>query len=69
LQIGVVGAGAVGCYYGGLLARAGHNVMFIGRRTHVDAINTHGLLLESQNLKGYVPPKRRHTQAPSPRPT
>jgi len=31
--------------------------MFIGRRTHVDAINTHGLLLESQNLKGYVPAK------------
>lgn len=48
MQIGVVGAGAVGCYYGGLLARAGHDVMFVGRRTHVDAINSHGLLLETQ---------------------
>ncbi|WP_370164787.1 ketopantoate reductase family protein [Bradyrhizobium diazoefficiens] len=57
MQIGVVGAGAVGCYYGGLLARAGHDVMFVGRRTHVDAINSHGLLLETQNFTGYVPAK------------
>jgi len=28
MQIAVVGAGAVGCYYGGLLLRAGHDVTF-----------------------------------------
>jgi 2-dehydropantoate 2-reductase len=55
VQIAIVGAGAVGCYYGGLLARAGHDVMFIGRQTHVDAINVHGLLLDTQNFKGYLP--------------
>src|SRR5262249_49184182 len=46
---------AVGCYYGGLLARAGHEVTFIGRRTHVDAINAHGLLLDTQVFKQYFP--------------
>ena len=57
MQIAIVGAGAVGCYYGGLLARAGHDVIFIGRRPHVDAINSHGLLLETQSFKGYLPAK------------
>ena len=55
MQVAVVGAGAVGCYYGGLLARAGHDVTFIGRRTHVDAINAHGLLLDTQVFKRYLP--------------
>ena len=52
MQVAVIGAGAVGCYYGGLLLRAGHDVTFIGRRTHVDAINAHGLLLDTQVLQG-----------------
>ncbi|OSJ34997.1 MULTISPECIES: ketopantoate reductase family protein [Bradyrhizobium] len=55
MQIAIVGAGAVGCFYGGLLARAGHDVLFIGRRVHVDAINSRGLLLDTQNFKGYLP--------------
>jgi 2-polyprenyl-6-methoxyphenol hydroxylase-like FAD-dependent oxidoreductase len=42
MHIAVVGAGAVGCYYGGLLLQAGHAVTFIGRQPHVDAINAHG---------------------------
>ena len=37
-RIAVVGAGAVGCYYGGMLARAGEPVMLIGRPAHVEAI-------------------------------
>ena len=43
----VVGAGAVGCYYGGMLARAGAPVTLIGRPAHVQAIERHGLLLET----------------------
>jgi ketopantoate reductase len=31
MKIAVMGAGAVGCYYGGMLARAGHDVVLIGR--------------------------------------
>jgi 2-dehydropantoate 2-reductase len=30
-KIAVMGAGAVGCYYGGMLARAGREVTLIGR--------------------------------------
>jgi len=31
MKIAVMGAGAVGCFYGGMLARAGHEVVLIGR--------------------------------------
>ena len=37
-RIAVVGAGAVGCYFGGMLARAGASVQLIGRRATVEAI-------------------------------
>ena len=57
MQVAVIGAGAVGCYYGGLLLRAGHDVTFIGRQTHVDAINARGLLLDTQSFKGHLPAK------------
>ena len=48
MNIVVLGAGAVGCYFGALLARAGHNVTFIGRAAHVAAINAQGLVLETR---------------------
>jgi 2-dehydropantoate 2-reductase len=57
MQVAVVGAGAVGCYYGGLLLRAGHDVTFIGRQPHVDAINAHGLLLDTKSFNGRLPAK------------
>ena len=57
MQVAVVGAGAVGCYYGGLLLRAGHDVTFIGRQPHVDAINAHGLLLDTKTFNGRLPAK------------
>ncbi len=55
MQVAVIGAGAVGCYYGGLLLKAGHDVTFIGRPPHVEAINAHGLLLETQTFRGHLP--------------
>jgi 2-dehydropantoate 2-reductase len=57
MQVAVIGAGAVGCYYGGLLLRAGHDVTFIGRPVHVDAINANGLLLDLKTFKGHLPTK------------
>ncbi|HET9903209.1 MAG TPA: ketopantoate reductase family protein [Xanthobacteraceae bacterium] len=45
-KVAVMGAGAVGCYYGGMLARAGADVTLIGRPRHMDAVNAHGLVLE-----------------------
>ena len=47
MKIAVMGAGAVGCYYGGMLARAGHDVVLIGRQRHAEAINRDGLRLQT----------------------
>lgn len=46
----VVGAGAVGCYFGGMLARAGLPVTLVGRPLHVDAIAAHGLRMETRTF-------------------
>ena len=45
-SVAVVGAGAVGGFFGAMLARAGHSVVFIGRLPHVRAIEQHGLRLD-----------------------
>jgi len=50
MKIAVMGAGAVGCYYGGMLARAGHDVVLIGRPQHVQAVERQGLRLETQTF-------------------
>jgi 2-dehydropantoate 2-reductase len=55
MKIAVMGAGAVGCYYGGMLARAGHEVVLIGRSRHVDAVRRHGLVLDTLSFKERVP--------------
>lgn len=54
MKVAVMGAGAVGCYFGGLLARAGHDVLFVGRKPHVDAINARGLILETTTFNATV---------------
>ena len=43
MKIAVVGSGAVGGYYGALLARAGHDVVFVARGRHLEAIRSQGL--------------------------
>jgi len=55
MKIAVMGAGAVGCYYGGMLARAGHAVVLIGRSRHVDAVLRDGLHLETQSFQLHLP--------------
>lgn len=55
MKIGVLGAGAVGCYYGGMLARAGHPVVLIGRKPHVEAVRRAGLFMDTQTFKAHVP--------------
>ncbi|MFC4274134.1 ketopantoate reductase family protein [Achromobacter aloeverae] len=55
MKIAVMGAGAVGCYYGGMLARAGHAVTLIGRPAHVEAMRRQGLFLEARTFKEHVP--------------
>lgn len=50
MKVAVMGAGAVGCYYGAMLARAGHDICLIGRAAHVEAVNAHGLILETSDF-------------------
>jgi 2-dehydropantoate 2-reductase len=47
-RIAVVGAGAVGSFFGAMLARAGHGVVLIGRAAHVEAIRRDGLQLQAK---------------------
>lgn len=54
MRIGVMGAGAVGCYYGGLLARAGHDVTLVGRPAHVEAMRE-GLRVQTASVDELVP--------------
>ncbi|MFM7670770.1 MAG: ketopantoate reductase family protein [Betaproteobacteria bacterium] len=54
MRFAVVGAGAVGCYFGGMLARAGQPVTLIGRPLHVDAVRRNGLRLETQTFDEIV---------------
>jgi 2-dehydropantoate 2-reductase len=47
MRIAVVGAGGVGGYFGGRLARSGQDVTFIARGTHLDALRAQGLRVTS----------------------
>ena len=49
MKAAVMGAGGVGGYFGGLLARAGHEVTFVARGPHLAAIRERGLRVESAN--------------------
>jgi 2-dehydropantoate 2-reductase len=47
MRIAAMAAGAVGAYFGGRMAAAGHDVAFIARRAHLDALRKNGLKIES----------------------
>ena len=47
MRIAVFGAGGVGGYFGGRLAQAGEDVVFIARGDHLKAMLTHGLRVDS----------------------
>lgn len=53
-KIVVMGAGAVGCYFGGMLSRAGHDVTLIARPEHVRAIQAHGLHMDCMTFQEFV---------------
>lgn len=54
MKTAVMGAGAVGCYYGGMLARAGNEVVLIARAQHVEAVRRHGLRLQALSFDEHV---------------
>ncbi len=43
MRIGVMGAGSIGGYFGGMLSRGGHQVTLIARGAHLQAIQRDGL--------------------------
>ena len=47
MRIAVIGAGGVGGYFGARLAKAGHDVAFVARGAHLDAMRAKGLAVES----------------------
>ena len=42
-----MGSGAVGSYFGAVLHKAGHDVLFVARGAHLDAISKNGLIVDS----------------------
>ena len=48
-RIAVVGAGAVGGYFGGMFASSGAPTVFIGREDFVDAVGANGLVLDKSH--------------------
>lgn len=55
MKTAILGAGAVGCFFGGMLARAGREAVLIGRPVHVDAIRREGLRMETRSFDERVP--------------
>ena len=53
-RVAVVGAGAVGGYFGGLLARAGAPVVMIGRPAFVETVKQNGLFLDTLQFQEHV---------------
>jgi 2-dehydropantoate 2-reductase len=53
-KIAVMGAGAIGCYFGGMLARSGVAVALVARPSHVAAINRDGLRLQSLEFDEHI---------------
>ena len=54
MRIAAMAAGGVGGYYGARLAAAGHDVFFIARGAHKDAIEKNGLTVESVNGDAHI---------------
>jgi len=56
MRVAIVGTGGVGGYFGGRLAQAGHEVHFIARGAHLEAIRGSGLRVDSINGDFVVKP-------------
>ncbi|WP_422930441.1 ketopantoate reductase family protein [Singulisphaera sp. PoT] len=50
MRIAIIGAGGVGAYFGGVLARAGHEVVMLARGEHLEALRARGI--EVRNPEG-----------------
>jgi 2-dehydropantoate 2-reductase len=55
-KVAVIGAGAVGGYFGGLLARSGVPVTMVGRQAFVEAVQKNGLRLDTTQFQETLHP-------------
>ena len=55
MRIAIVGAGGVGGYFGGRLAEAGADVVFLARGAHLQAMRANGLRIDSPNGTVHIP--------------
>ncbi len=65
MKIAIMGAGAVGGFYGGRLARAGEEVHFIARGAHLAALREKGLRVESPTVGDFELPQVNATDDPA----
>jgi len=56
-NIAIVGAGAVGCFFGGLLAKSGFDVSFIAREHQITPLNQQGLTITWSDKEETIPVK------------
>lgn len=50
MRVAIWGAGGIGCYYGARLLKAGHQVVFVARGAHLEAMQSSGLIVEHEAL-------------------
>jgi len=55
MRIIIAGSGGVGGYYGAMLARAGHEVLFIARGEHLAALRVRGIVVKSHTGDFHLP--------------
>lgn len=55
MKIAVMGAGALGGYFGGRFAQAGHEVTLIARGAHLEALRADGLHIDSVLGNAHIP--------------
>jgi 2-dehydropantoate 2-reductase len=55
MKIAAMAAGAVGAYFGGRLQAGGHDVAYIARRAHLEALRRDGLKIESVHGDLHLP--------------
>jgi 2-dehydropantoate 2-reductase len=63
MKIAIVGSGAVGCYYGALMAKSGQDVTFIARGENLTSLKTHGIRVKS-HFGDFVLPQVNATDDP-----
>ena len=65
MKIAMMGSGGVGGFFGGRLAKAGHDVSFVARGSHLAAMRENGLTIENAPQGNLHVPKVRVTEDPA----